>query len=509
MSVYDAIDITPPFFDPDTASFPNPYGLNANNQTAGNTTTDGDFYLAYVERKPGDQPVATMPQQAAFASLKAINDQGIAVGTWSDGNRSHPFLVDPQNNAVDLRESVVALRGWAADVNNHGIIVGGIRTGDEDDSPSRGFLLDGSSGDVQFFDGFPDFPLCSPSAINNAGDVVGTCFKTDFSDYRPFKFSQGQLAKLFDQKAYAVDVNDQGHVCGVFDSLIVTGGNAGPFLFVDGQINMIPVNGRPYALNNHDQVVGTAMADLTSFAFIYDQGVAYDLNRLTPSSPIQMVNAYDINDAGAIATSGLDSESHGHALLLTPSPVFRINPQSILALVGTILFGVTEDGGGLIYFGRKPVPIDPWGWLSDPQIDRAFQMATSIIQKQFRGDVIVMQQALDQLQAFKVTVTEARKKKPEAGSNICLRLNVVSADETPFRGTVDIECKHQTLSDRRQLRNVDASQTIAIRGLMRAPQGLYEVTVTPTAVFKPVSQFVNVPPSGFTTIEFKIPNELK
>jgi hypothetical protein len=74
---------------------------------------------------------------------------------------------------------------------------------------------------------------------------------------------------------------------------------------------------------------------------------------------------------------------------------------------------------------------------------------------------------------------------------------------------VDIECKHQTLSDRRQLRKVDASQTIAIRGLMRAPQGLYEVTVTPTAVFKPVSQFVNVPPSGFTTIEFKIPNELK
>ena len=508
MSVYDATDITPQLFDPDTPSFPDPYGVNANNQTAGNTTTDGDSYLAYVERSQ-HQPVATMPPQAVNANLKAINDQGIAVGTWSDGSRSHPFLVDAQNNAVDLRESIVALRGWAADINNSGTIVGGIRTGDTDDSPSRGFLLDGNSGEVHFFDGLPDFPLCSPSAINNAGDVVGTCFKTDFTDYRPFKFSRGTITKLFDQKAYAVDINDQGHVCGVFDSVIVTGGNSGPFIFADGQINMIPVNGRPYALNNHDQVVGTAMADLTSFAFIYDQGVASDLNSLTPSSPIQMVNAYDINDAGAIVISGFDSDSNAHALLLTPAPVFKINPQSILALVGTILFGVTQDGGGLIYFGRKPVPIDPWGWLSDTQIDRAFQLATSIIQEQFRTDVGAMQQALEQLQGFKIAVAEGRKQKPESGGDVCLRLNVVNVDETPFRGTVDIECKHQTLSDRRQFRKIDASQTIAIRGLMRAPQGLYEVTVTPTAVFEPVSQFVNVPPSGFTTMQFKIPKGLK
>jgi peroxiredoxin len=31
------------------------------------------------------------------------------------------------------------------------------------------------------------------------------------------------------------------------------------------------------------------------------------------------------------------------------------------AAVATILFGVTQDGGGLALSGRKPVPIDPWG----------------------------------------------------------------------------------------------------------------------------------------------------
>src|SRR5215471_5903581 len=106
MSVYDATDITPGLFPLDVPSFPDPYGLNATNQTVGNTTTDGDSYLGYVERSPGGQPVVTMPPQAVSATLKSVNDQGIAVGTWSDGERSHPFLVDAQNNAVDLRESI-------------------------------------------------------------------------------------------------------------------------------------------------------------------------------------------------------------------------------------------------------------------------------------------------------------------------------------------------------------------------------------------------------------------
>jgi hypothetical protein len=98
----------------------------------------------------------------------------------------------------------------------------------------------------------------------------------------------------------------------------------------------------------------------------------------------------------------------------------------------------------------------------------------------------------------------ALARQEPCGGDVGLQLNVVTADGAPFRGTVDIECKHQTLSDRRNFRNVDASQTIAIRGLMRAPEGLYEVTVTPTAVFKPVSQFVNIPASGSITTEFRV-----
>jgi hypothetical protein len=99
---------------------------------------------------------------------------------------------------------------------------------------------------------------------------------------------------------------------------------------------------------------------------------------------------------------------------------------------------------------------------------------------------------------------QAALARQQPDGDVGLEVNVVSADGGPFLGTVDIECEHQTLSDNRDFRNVDASHTIAIRGLMRAPQGLYEVTVTPTAVFRPVSRFVDIPASGSVTAEFRV-----
>ena len=42
-------------------------------------------------------------------------------------------------------------------------------------------------------------------------------------------------------------------------------------------------------------------------------------------------------------------------------------------------------------------------------------------------------------------------------------------------------------------------------GLQRFPQvPICQVTVIPTDVFKPTSQFVKIPPSGFDTVEFVI-----
>jgi hypothetical protein len=90
----------------------------------------------------------------------------------------------------------------------------------------------------------------------------------------------------------------------------------------------------------------------------------------------------------------------------------------------------------------------------------------------------------------------------EKTQDITLRVDIRQPDGSQFRGKVDIECKHQALSDHRIIRGIDASRTIDISGLKRAPQGLYQITVTPVDVFAPESQFVSIPASGFAAAQF-------
>lgn len=87
---------------------------------------------------------------------------------------------------------------------------------------------------------------------------------------------------------------------------------------------------------------------------------------------------------------------------------------------------------------------------------------------------------------------------------IALVIRVLDSQGKFRGGTVNIEMKHRTLGERLVERGVDASREIAISGLRRAPTGDYQVTVTPTDLFKPESQFVNIPASGFATMTVTI-----
>src|SRR4030095_7556989 len=88
--------------------------------------------------------------------------------------------------------------------------------------------------------------------------------------------------------------------------------------------------------------------------------------------------------------------------------------------------------------------------------------------------------------------------------DITLKILVHDAQGKFRGGTVDVEFKHRTLSDHGTQRGLDASREINIAGLRRAPTGDYQITVTPTDVFKPKAQFVNIPASGFATMTVTI-----
>ena len=89
-------------------------------------------------------------------------------------------------------------------------------------------------------------------------------------------------------------------------------------------------------------------------------------------------------------------------------------------------------------------------------------------------------------------------------TDICIRIILLNPQGQPLGGTVDLEFKPQTVGSTVDVKGVDASKNIDVSGLQRTPQGLYQLTVTPTDVFKPASQFVTIPASGFVTVTIVI-----
>jgi probable HAF family extracellular repeat protein len=81
-------------------------------------------------------------------------------------------------------------------------------------------------------------------------------------------------------------------------------------------------NNLAWGMNNRGQVVGDSCTDNTfrnCRAFVYEKGVATDLNTLLPpSASLQLVLANDINDAGEIVGFGIDEQGKVVAFLAVP-----------------------------------------------------------------------------------------------------------------------------------------------------------------------------------------------
>lgn len=86
-----------------------------------------------------------------------------------------------------------------------------------------------------------------------------------------------------------------------------------------------------------------------------------------------------------------------------------------------------------------------------------------------------------------------------------LRLDLVDVYGKRLGEKVDLDFRHQTLSEHKVKRGVDASKRIMISDLRGAPQGLYRMEVDPPA-YLPVGQFVSLKTSGITdeTVTFPI-----
>lgn len=93
--------------------------------------------------------------------------------------------------------------------------------------------------------------------------------------------------------------------------------------------------------------------------------------------------------------------------------------------------------------------------------------------------------------------------------NAKLKLELVDVYGKRLGERVDIELRHQTLSERKVFRAVDASKIININDLDHLlPSGLYRLTIDPPS-YLPVSRFVNIKASGTTELSLVFPVDPK
>jgi hypothetical protein len=91
---------------------------------------------------------------------------------------------------------------------------------------------------------------------------------------------------------------------------------------------------------------------------------------------------------------------------------------------------------------------------------------------------------------------------PTHDTDLSLRVAVDDPQGRPLGGTVDLQLKPRTPGETIKLKGRSAAKEIDVKGLERG--AVYELTVTPTDVGKPVSQEVSIPARGFAKVKVVI-----
>jgi probable HAF family extracellular repeat protein len=287
-----------------------------------------------------------------------INDLGEAVGLQGfDNSPTEVAIVRRQGAVLDLSPKV-GQGSLALGINNAELVCGWVWNN------PKSFIYDLKTSSVSWISPVAGAQSVGAQSINASGDVAGS---TD--TYHAFVFSGGAV-KVLGPMAFVTKINDVGVICGSV-------GKAAPQNFVAAVCDTKSANSKIIELplpagatgshgediNNKGDVVGTFWNantyDGTQSAYIYSNGVSVDLNTLINEPGWHLTFANGINDLGEICGTGT---LYGRQLgfLLTPKDIFH-GAVTLPELVGRILGGVAQDGGGWIVIGGIRIPIGPWG----------------------------------------------------------------------------------------------------------------------------------------------------
>ncbi len=284
--------------------------INASGDVVGGLrTSTGEFRAFIWNQSEGMRDIGTLGGN--FSEAVAINDHGTVVGASYDA-------VGAQRAFLYVNGMMRALGSQASSaygVNNLNQVVG---TGQ-----SGAFVWDSTFG-FRFIGGI------LASGINDIEEVVGTRQVVGTGATHAFLYSRGNiidLGTLGGGNSDAYDINNTGQVVGRSHADLNDALHA--FLYSDESmidLGTFPTGSQStaYGINDLGSIVGDAtVATGTHQAFLYEDGVLYNLNDLIGTSAgWTLERAEDLNNAGQVVGFGIIGGER-HAFLLTPGSPYR------------------------------------------------------------------------------------------------------------------------------------------------------------------------------------------
>lgn len=188
------------------------YALNNIGAAAGTYRANATYNHAFVYT-PGQGSVDIHGAAGGGSDATAINDAGVVVGHMStETGASRAFVYTSATGMTDVGA------GWLWDVNDNGLAAGTFGTGLAD---SVAVLFDTTTGMVTPLPFGPGWNRSGASALNDAGQAVGTAFNVADDWYRGFLYDPQAgvvgIASLVDPAlqmtfSEALDINNRGQI---------------------------------------------------------------------------------------------------------------------------------------------------------------------------------------------------------------------------------------------------------------------------------------------------------
>lgn len=311
-------------------------GLNDRGEVVGYGYADRTSNLhTFLYDQDGLHDLGTFGGRDAIA--RGINDSGQIVGFVmpSDGSAGHAFLYQ-NGSATDLNSLIDPKLGMtlfdADAINNKGQIVGTCRTASGE---THVYLYDKGSVSDWSVPG-----VDSIGSLNNNGEITGNYFTKDGNSHG-FILNNGSMTDLAVPGAVSTSggrINYSGTVVGGYwtpDHKLHT------FLYSEDVYTLLGGDRECSGgdINDSGLVVGP---DGHSSAYLYENGNFTDLNALIdPSSEINIDNALLINNQGQIVTY---AKGDGRVFLLTPIPEPSSISLLIIGFLGFLTYGKFKKG---------------------------------------------------------------------------------------------------------------------------------------------------------------------